>query len=90
MLLTDVLIPTPATPLSMGFGTHHPASMLAMKGPPCPQTPDIKIPNVQKPLVTFVFHLELLGLSLLYLLDVVIWIMVTPGGDQTISSVSFS
>lgn len=31
----DALIPTPATPLSTGFGTYHPASILTTEDSPC-------------------------------------------------------
>lgn len=50
-----------------GFGSHHSTSILARIDPPTlSKTPDIKISDVQKPLVTFVFHFELLASSLLH------------------------
>lgn len=64
-------------------GTHHPVFPWDKIDSPCPLWDlHIQIPSVQKPPVTFVFHLEFLGSKLLY--------MVTPGGDQPISSPHFS
>ncbi|EPY77562.1 hypothetical protein CB1_001241010 [Camelus ferus] len=60
-----------STPLPVGFGTYHPASVLSRVDPlALPETPDIKIPDVQKPLVTFVFRLEFFGSSPLRLSNI--------------------
>ena len=83
--------PHPAIPLSMGLELiiqHHLKQDRSHshslwdpwhQNPQCPEAS-----------CAFVFHWELLGSDLLHLLAVMIWMMLIPGGDKTISSVSFS